>query len=150
MTCCLCPLYLLRFYGDSPDVLREEEDTHTRAHTHTVTDQTFTLNVCKSVFECLFGETGGFFLLQALLAAPPVGGFRRRAAHLGVQQQLLLVKVQQRHRAGLGVVDEDLQAGVERGALTVGPAGEHTLEHLLWTRNRHHLLDKRSTAALRR
>lgn len=35
------------------------------------------------------------------------------AAHLGVEDELLLVKVQQRQRVGLGVVDEDLQAGIQ-------------------------------------
>lgn len=65
--------------------------------------------------------------------------------YLWVEDQLLLVKVQQRHRVGLRVVDEDLQAGIQRRALTVGTAGEHALEHLLWTQHRHHLQDQHRT-----
>lgn len=53
--------------------------------------------------------------------------------------------MQQRHRVGLGVVDKDLQAGVEGRPLTVRPAREHALEHLLWTQHRHHLQDEEST-----
>lgn len=33
--------------------------------------------------------------------------------YLWVEDQLLLVEVQQSNRVGLGVVDEDLQAGIE-------------------------------------
>lgn len=53
------------------------------------------------------------------------------AAYLGVEDQLLLVEMQQRQRVGLGVVDEDLQAGIQRRPLAVGAAREHTLKHLL-------------------
>lgn len=53
------------------------------------------------------------------------------AAHLGVEDELLLVEMQQRQRVGLGVVDEDLQAGIQRRALAVGAAREHALKHLL-------------------
>lgn len=55
------------------------------------------------------------------------------AAHLGVEDELLLVEMQQRQRVGLRVVDEDLQAGIQRRALAVGATREHTLKHLLWS-----------------
>lgn len=39
--------------------------------------------------------------------------------------------MQQGSGVGLGVIDEDLQAGIERRAFAIHPAVEHTLEHLL-------------------
>lgn len=55
---------------------------------------------------------------------------RRDVRALGVGDELLLILVEQSPGVGLGVVDIDLQTWVERGALTVGAAGEGTLEGL--------------------
>lgn len=51
-------------------------------------------------------------------------------AHLGVGQQLLLIVMQQRHRVGLRVIDEDLQAGIQRRAPAIRPTCEDALKHL--------------------
>ncbi len=64
---------------------------------------------------------------------------KSRLLYLRVENQLLLIKVQQSHRVRLGVVYEDLQAGIQGRPLTVRTARKHTLEHLLRTQHRHHL-----------
>lgn len=73
--------------------------------------------------------------VSVLLVVPLTWRHKRT---LWVEDQLLLVKVQQSHRVGLGIVDKDLQAGVERRSLTVCSTCEHALEHLLRTQHRHH------------
>lgn len=70
------------------------------------------------------------------------GSQRTRVVYLWIEDQLLFVEVQQRHRVGLGVVDKDLQAGIQRRSLTVGSARKNTLKHLLRTQHRHHLQNK--------
>lgn len=66
--------------------------------------------------------------------------------YLGVEQQLLLVVVQQRGGSGRRVVDEDLQAGVERRAATVRPAREHALEALVQAPHAQHRAVGRAAA----
>lgn len=73
--------------------------------------------------------------VSVLLVVPLTG---RNVRTLRVEDQLLFVEVQQRHGVGLGVVDKDLQAGVEGRPLAIRSAREHALEHLLWTQHRHH------------
>lgn len=58
--------------------------------------------------------------------------------YLGVEQQLLFVVVEQRGGAGCRVVDEDLQARVERRAAAVRAAREHALEALVQAAHAQH------------
>lgn len=58
--------------------------------------------------------------------------------YLWVGEELMLVRVQERPGVGFGVVDVDLEAGVQGGALAVGATRERALENLADPLHRQH------------